>query len=108
MPAFPGAARSPPPLKPVRRPPSDGRGAGHASGRRGAGFARPLASSPWRGKAPKATQGVSFLIPVEAQRLLVLEAPHRLLVVGRAAGHGLAIGFELGDGARVALEGLVH
>jgi len=38
--------RHPRPLKPARHHPSDGRGAGHASRRRGTGFARPPASSP--------------------------------------------------------------
>src|SRR3990167_7002265 len=43
---------------------SDGRGAGRTSGRRGTGFARPLASSPWRGKTRSGSGGASQFVVI--------------------------------------------
>src|SRR5256885_9468483 len=50
----------------------------------------------------------STLFPYTTLFRSVLEALHRLLVVVGATAHRLGIGFQLGHGACVQLEGLVH
>ena len=74
-------------MKPAHPHPSDGRGAGHASGRRGAGFARPPASSPLRGKARSDSGGASqdsqgLLLGLLGVTIFALTLPMTRLAVG--------------------------
>ena len=65
---------------------SKGRGAGHASGRRGTGLARPPAASPWRGKARSDSGGDSesrgLLLGLLGVAIFALTLPMTRLAVG--------------------------